>query len=252
MDRAEICKSLLTTGQRILDVGGWQGDIFQYGTTPNAVLDIFPPKNNKVVEEWITGDACRKETWKDIEPKSFDFSICSQILEDCYDPFVIMNELSRVSKEGYIETPRIWMEGTRFQVYKNRNIRGYAHHIWMVDVFPCEFLDSQFVITPISKRPGEIFPRNKSGKVLCFYPKMIFSHHEILHKDFINPLRAFYLRKKHGHRLDTVALHWKGEIPYACIWWGSSHLESLKWIKNYYDNFDYTDIPEYYLADESK
>lgn len=251
MDRPEICKSLLDGHQKILDVGGWQGDKFQYGFTPSAILDIFPPKENKTVNEWIIGDACNKATWEDVPSNKYDFSICSHLLEDSYDPFVVMQELSRVSKEGYIETPRAWIEGTRFQVYKSRNIKGYAHHIWMVDVFPVEFLDSQFVITPVVKKPGEKFPRNKSGKVLCFYPKMIFSHHQLLHKDFISPLRALYLRKSIGHKLDTVSVHWKGHIPYACIWWGSTHFESARWLRDYYKKFDYKNLPDLYELDES-
>ncbi|HET6465836.1 MAG TPA: methyltransferase domain-containing protein [Nitrospiria bacterium] len=41
--------------------------------------------------------------------KSFDFIICSHVLEHAEDPGKFLNELSRVGKAGYIETPsEVW------------------------------------------------------------------------------------------------------------------------------------------------
>ena len=230
----------------ILDVGGAVGDQFEYGRAPDAVVDIFPQTESKRVRQWIAGDACSQTTWDRVADRSFDFSICSHMLEDCYDPFVVLRNLSRVSRQGYIEVPRAWIETTRWQIYRSRHIKGYAHHIWMVDVFPTEFLDSCLTINPVVTRPGERYPRNASGLTLCFYPKMVLAHHDLLHHTFIGSLRARLLRRKYGPRLEAVSVHWTNEIPYACIWWGTSHLEAKAFWTDYHRRFDYDSLPECY------
>ena len=167
------------------------------------------------------------------------------MLEDCYDPFVVLEQLERVSKEGYIETPRAWIETTKWLVYKSRHIKGYAHHVWMVDVLPVELLDDVFTINPIVTKPGEKYPRD-SKHVLCFYPKVILSHHELLHHNFIGTLKAWRLRKKYGTKLEALSLHWKDKIPYTCIWWGSHHFEALEFWTRYHKEFDYDNLPDCY------
>jgi hypothetical protein len=37
--------------------------------------------------------------------KEFDFIYCRHVLEDLYNPFLLVEEMSRVGKAGYIETP---------------------------------------------------------------------------------------------------------------------------------------------------
>ncbi len=56
--------------------------------------------------------------------KSFDFVFCSHVLEHVIDPARACEELMRVSKRGYIETPRKW---TEFYA-------GHPSHRWLVDL----------------------------------------------------------------------------------------------------------------------
>ncbi|PKO96957.1 MAG: SAM-dependent methyltransferase [Bacteroidetes bacterium HGW-Bacteroidetes-7] len=60
-------------------------------------LKIFP--HQRLVE----GDA-EEMPFKD---KEFDYSICCHVLEHAEDPAIFLNELMRVSKGGYIETPSL-------------------------------------------------------------------------------------------------------------------------------------------------
>ena len=245
MDRPDICKKFLHPKMKILDCGGWQGNNFSYGYIPHTVLDLFPC-NDKNIRDWIVGDACNPLTWKNVKDNTFDFSICSHMLEDCYDPFIVMNQLSRVSKAGYIEVPRAWIETTKWIVYKSKNIKGYAHHIWMVDVFTPSELDNVMTINPHITKKGEKYIKNNCNYVLSFYPKMILNHHEILHYNFINPIKSFYYKRKFGKKLDTVSVFWENQIPFTCIWWGSSHKEAKMFWKNYHKNFNYKSLPDYY------
>ena len=41
---------------------------------------------------------------------------------------------------------------------------------------------------------------------------MILNHHEILHYNFINPIKSF-LQKKICKKLDTVSVFWENQIP---------------------------------------
>ena len=63
--------------------------------------------------------------------KAFDYSIASHILEHVDDPASVLNELSRVSKAGYIETPSAFHE---FAV-------PYPTH-----VSRCSIVDGKFVV----------------------------------------------------------------------------------------------------------
>jgi ubiquinone/menaquinone biosynthesis C-methylase UbiE len=62
--------------------------------------------------------------------KEFDFIYCRHVLEDLYNPFLLVEEMSRVGKAGYIETP-----SPAAELCKNIDCgdsyapwRGYHHH----------------------------------------------------------------------------------------------------------------------------
>jgi SAM-dependent methyltransferase len=54
---------------------------------------------------------------------SFDYVFCSQILEHLEDPKLFCNEIARVAKKGYIETPNEIRE----------RLFGWPFHRWIVD-----------------------------------------------------------------------------------------------------------------------
>jgi ubiquinone/menaquinone biosynthesis C-methylase UbiE len=69
-----------------------------------------------------------------LEDKSFDFVYCRHVIEDVYNPFLLLNEMQRVGKRGYIETPSPMAELTRgIDGCPHANLyRGYIHHRWIV------------------------------------------------------------------------------------------------------------------------
>lgn len=64
--------------------------------------------------------------------KSFDFVYCRHALEDMHNPFVACEEMSRVAKAGYIETPSPVAEICRGVEDEDGPWRGYHHHRFVV------------------------------------------------------------------------------------------------------------------------
>ncbi|MFC1682111.1 class I SAM-dependent methyltransferase [Nanoarchaeota archaeon] len=129
----------LKNKDKVLEVGGWA----QPFNRADVVVDIQPyetrsflgnqgsKKENFNKENWYVIDACSREglPFKD---KSFDFVICSHILEDLRDPIKVCAELIRVGKRGYIEIPSMASELTKGLA--NKKYCGYYHHRWLVEI----------------------------------------------------------------------------------------------------------------------
>ena len=62
------------------------------------------------------------------EDKSFDFIYCRHVIEDMYNPFRLLHEMSRVGKSGYIEMPSPTAELCRGVDGNSPPFRGYHHH----------------------------------------------------------------------------------------------------------------------------
>jgi len=64
--------------------------------------------------------------------KTFDFVYCRHVVEDLFNPFLLLQEMSRVGKSGYIETPSPMAELCRGIDGASPPYRGYVHHRWIV------------------------------------------------------------------------------------------------------------------------
>lgn len=64
--------------------------------------------------------------------KSFDFVYCRHVLEDMYNPFLLLQEMSRVAQSGYIECPSPIAEMGRGVDGGSPGYRGYRHHHFIV------------------------------------------------------------------------------------------------------------------------
>ena len=60
--------------------------------------------------------------------KSFDFIYCRHVIEDMYSPFLLLEEMGRVGKRGYIEMPSPTAELGRGVDGNSPPFRGYHHH----------------------------------------------------------------------------------------------------------------------------
>jgi hypothetical protein len=142
----EILDSL-PANWKVLDVGGASGPL----TRADHVIDIVPYEavqftNSRGAgqhrfdkESYTQFDICSRKEWP-FADKSFDYVVCSHVLEDIRDPLWVCSELIRVSKAGYIETPSRLYESTFGLEVKG--LAGAAHHRWVV-----ELIDSKLRFT---------------------------------------------------------------------------------------------------------
>lgn len=137
--RAQADKAVelrLNGAKRILDVGG-AGNVSRHAT---HVIDrlsyewwqAWPQKGTTTIlpENWIVHDICASPF--PFPDKYFDFVICSHTLEDLRDPIRVCDEMSRVSKAGYVETPSLLSELTWMR--ERAPWVGYCHHRWLVNI----------------------------------------------------------------------------------------------------------------------
>ena len=89
-----------------------------------GLLDRFPAGN---VVEW---DVHR--TPLPFPDKYFDFIYCRHVVEDLHYPPIIFEEMSRIGKAGFIETPSPMAEICRGIDGNSPPWRGYHHHNWFV------------------------------------------------------------------------------------------------------------------------
>jgi hypothetical protein len=126
---------------RVLDVGGAMRPLRR----ADVILDFMPYTEQPrfgyhgdgpicyTPADWYVRDICDKTPWP-FKDKSFDFVLCRHTLEDIRDPIYVCQEMVRVGKAGYIETPHRDQETTTgIDAYPgNLGYAGYCHHRWLV------------------------------------------------------------------------------------------------------------------------
>lgn len=126
--------SLVAAGARVLELGPGKVPFFK----STQFVDGYPGENTVV---------CNSQ--RDNLPfpdKSFDFVYSRHVMEDFPLPFKSMDEMSRVAKAGYIETPSPVAELCRGIDGGSPAWRGYIHHSWVA-------YDDGGVLTFIRKWP---------------------------------------------------------------------------------------------------
>jgi len=137
-DKEIIKKFHIKPSDNIIDIGGSmkQHDLVKVDT----LVDIIQPKESVYNKQTLLAKRfIRLDITKEILPfkdKEFDFCLCTHVLEDLYNPFLLLDEMSRVSKRGYIATPSMGqdMEYSHLDLtnWKTgpRRVPGVSHHKW--------------------------------------------------------------------------------------------------------------------------
>ena len=169
--------SKVSDGDRVLEIG------------PGNVS--FPAADTFV--GWIDWDAVSLDNLvqcdiqKDPLPFSdneFDFVYCRHVLEDIYNPFLVCQEMSRVAKAGYLETPSPMAEMCRGIDGGSPPWRGYIHHRYIV------------------------WNDNGTLRFLTKYPVVDHTNSDELDKQIVNMLRDNTL-------CWNTYFAWKDEIPFT-------------------------------------
>ena len=135
LQRVTAALDALPAEAKILDVGGGMRPL----AAATHVVDYLPYQPPQRVHGSLDEVAFSGETWFQLditrerlpfEDNYFDFVFCSHTLEDVYNPFLCLEEIQRVGKRGYIETPSPEWEMTKG--IQMKNICGAQHHKWLV------------------------------------------------------------------------------------------------------------------------
>lgn len=141
MNDTELIKKFkIKKSYKILDVGGSmnQHDMIKVHT----LVDIIRPEEAPYgTSQLVARNFVQLDITKDKLPfndNEFDFVMCTQTIEDLYNPFLILDEMSRVGKRGLIISPSMgadmvftpldftdWLTGAR-------RMPGHAHHKWLL------------------------------------------------------------------------------------------------------------------------
>jgi hypothetical protein len=129
----------LPADARVLDVGGWAApfnrathvlDVEPYATR-GGLGSYGPPPERFSEDTWVIHDMCSREPWP-FADGFFDFSLCVTTLEDVRDPIWVCEELSRVSRAGYVEVPTVEAELMQYAPGQGPWL-GHLHHRWFCD-----------------------------------------------------------------------------------------------------------------------
>jgi len=138
----------------VIDIGGtvegWSSPII------DAIMDFQIP--NKIKKEYkdeellfFKADITNPNDWNEIlsfveKNGKFDFCICCHTLEDIMNPGFVCEQISKISKEGYIATPSKYNELAIHEAYYkiqskhhletkiSYGHRGYMHHRWIFTI----------------------------------------------------------------------------------------------------------------------
>jgi methyltransferase family protein len=211
----EELPSLIKPTDVVLDVGGgirplsradYVLDFLSWSEryTVQPWLNNVWPREHFSKDTWIQWDVCSRHPWP-FRDKQFDFVTCKGTLEDLRDPVWVCEEMMRVSKSGYIETPSRVIEsmlGTERTRYC-----GYSHHHWM-----CELTDKGIVFTfkhaqmhvyrrfHLSAGPEPSHSRRDHSPLEVF---------DVLERLATTVKRWFY---RVNPKYSTIGLYWKNEF----------------------------------------
>ncbi|MCK4259896.1 MAG: class I SAM-dependent methyltransferase [Halanaerobiales bacterium] len=154
---------------KIVDLGSGQNPHPEAGIIVDKHLDnVSRGKNIKLPDdaEFVNADIANLP-FKD---KQFDFSYCTHVLEHINDPIKCCKEIIRVSKAGYIETPRhLW-----------EVLFGRKYHLWFVDK-----IENKLMFT---KKTKENYLLN------TFQGDKIYAECELFRTNFHENKDLFYMR----------------------------------------------------------
>lgn len=137
-DKEIVRKFRIASKDKVLDIGGSMKQHEEIKI--HTLVDIIHPEeapygtSKLKADNFIRLDVTREKL--PFKNNEFDFCLCTHTLEDLSHPFLVLDEMSRVAKRGYIATPSMgkdmvfshfditnWLSGPR-------RLPGDAHHKW--------------------------------------------------------------------------------------------------------------------------
>ena len=116
-----IIASWIQEGSRVLELGCGEGDLLHWLKKEKAVrergIEIQESKVEKCIEKGISvlqGDI--NEEIEDYPDNTFDYAICSQTLQQVFEPRGLIHSMMRVAKKGVVSFPNFGHYKVRMQL----------------------------------------------------------------------------------------------------------------------------------------
>jgi methionine biosynthesis protein MetW len=116
-----IIASWIEPGSRVLELGCGEGDLLRWLKKEKAVkergIEIQEFKVEKCIEKGISvlqGDI--NEEIEDYPDNTFDYAICSQTLQQVFEPRGLIHSMMRVAKKGVVSFPNFGHYRVRMQL----------------------------------------------------------------------------------------------------------------------------------------
>jgi methionine biosynthesis protein MetW len=159
----QIIASWITPGAKVLELGCGEGDLLLWLRQNRQVkergIEIKESKVVKCIEKGISvlqGDINREIM--DYPDQAFDFAICSQTLQQVYDPVILIQSMLRVADRCVVSFPNFGHYKTRIQLM----FTGCAP---VTKELPYEWYDTPN-IRVLSLRDFENFTRQAGFRIL--------------------------------------------------------------------------------------
>jgi hypothetical protein len=174
-DRSDVIDYILSkknNGEfKVIDFGGsfcgWSAPYI------DALVDFVDPISTNPSIRHFKIDITHPDSYNELleyvsKNGMFDFCICTHTLEDIMNPVFVCEQISKISKEGYIAFPSKFRELSRIE----GNYRGFIHHRYIFKVKN----NNQIIAYPkINYIENDIFDKvsnsSESMKDLNFYWK---------------------------------------------------------------------------------
>ncbi|MBW1800195.1 MAG: hypothetical protein JRJ85_05630 [Deltaproteobacteria bacterium] len=78
--------------------------------------------------EVLIGNFMEEAFWEGIRGRSWDFAICTHVLEDIRDPLFLVKKILRIVDAGFIAVPN---KHTELSPVESPQYPGYYHHRWI-------------------------------------------------------------------------------------------------------------------------
>lgn len=117
----KLIASWIKPGTKVLGLGCGEGEVLHWLKKEKQVrergIEIVESKVVKCIEKGLSvlqGDI--NEELADYPDKSFDYAICSQTLQQVYDPVTLISSMLRVARKGVVSFPNFGHIRVRYQL----------------------------------------------------------------------------------------------------------------------------------------
>ncbi len=186
----KIIASWIEPGSKVLGLGCGEGDILYWLKKEKQVIEqgieIKESKVVKCIEKGISvlqGDI--NEEMEDYPDKAFDYALCSQTLQQVYEPSALIKSMLRVAKMGVVSFPNFGHIKVRMQLAATgcapmtKELPYFWHNtpnIRVLSLNDFKYFADQTGFKILKKAAINTNNRGSQGKIVNFLPNLFATY----------------------------------------------------------------------------